>query len=193
MNKFACVVLAAGKSSRFGSPKMHFCLDGKQAMLSQTLSLYLDFFDMISVVVSADDSVSEKILAPYVAQYNIKVMRVNDNDLGLSHSLRCGIESQKDADGWLVVLGDMPLVRKDTISELFSHFDKSKIVAPYLKADQPPLRQGNPVFIGADFRIKLTDIDGDVGAKTVLQNNPSAVVKLITDDIGVVTDFDVKP
>jgi len=180
IDRIACIVLAAGKSRRFGSSKMnHRLADGKM-ILSKTIEQYQKVFTDVSVVVPNDAKVSQ-----IAADLSTNLVTVESSSQGMSHSLMAGIESKSNADAWMVVLADMPYVRVDTISMLSKSVNVDNIVVPICH-----YQQGNPVTFGRNFKKDLMSLTGDVGAKQVIKNNTLSVSEVKVRDEGVLLDID---
>jgi molybdenum cofactor cytidylyltransferase len=76
-----------------------------------------------------------------------------------------------DFDGAMILLGDMPYIETKLIDQMIELFQEYKIVVPVKNG-----RQGNPVLFSSTFFNDLQSIDGDKGAKRVIQENFSSVV-----------------
>jgi len=86
--------------------------------------------------------------------------------------------------GWLVALGDMPFVDQATLRALASAIeDGAGIAAPLFEG-----RRGNPVAFGALHRAALLALDGDQGARRLLERAP--VTAIAVDDPGILRDID---
>jgi molybdenum cofactor cytidylyltransferase len=85
-----------------------------------------------------------------------------------------------------VALADMPFVRRTTIAALRDALAAgAPLAAPYWRA-----RRGHPVALSKKFREQLLALKGDVGAKKLLTDNESALVKIPVGDPGVIRDID---
>jgi len=103
--------------------------------------------------------------------------------LGMGHSIAAGVSARPHAGGWLVLPGDMPLVRPTTL------------VAVALALDHHPIafaqhqgRRGHPVGFGAELYSELTALAGDEGARRLVARYPAFAVE--TDDPGILVDID---
>lgn len=176
----AVVVLAAGQSSRFGNQKMsHFIGNGK-TILRTGIEQYQKVFSHITVVISNDANVKREM-----AKLKVNVVVLNDPTKGMSQSLIAGIQSQANADAWLIALGDMPYIKTQTLTELVDPSTRNNIVVPVCSG-----RRGNPVIFGCDFQKGLLSLQGDVGAKKLLNSNQLSLLEVPVDDIGVLHDID---
>jgi len=109
---------------------------------------------------------------------------------GMASSIGAGIRAlPSDADGAVILLGDMPEISPGLIDRLIAGFDPergSDIVRPV--AASGPV--GNPVLFGRRHFSALESLTGDSGAKRIITANPDAVVDVQTDDDGVLIDLD---
>ena len=176
----AVVVLAAGQSSRFGNQKMsHFIGNGK-TILRACIEQYQKVFSHITVVISNDANLKQEM-----AKLKVNVVVVNDPTKGMSQSLIAGIQSQANADAWLIGLGDMPYVKTQTLTKLAASSTRNNIVVPVCSS-----RRGNPVIFGCEFQTGLLSLQGDVGAKQLVNTNQLCSLEVSVDDIGVLHDID---
>jgi molybdenum cofactor cytidylyltransferase len=105
---------------------------------------------------------------------------------GMGASLACAAREAGEADGYLVALGDMPFVRRTTIAAVRDALAAgAPLAAPYWRA-----RRGHPVALSKKFLEQLFALQGDVGAKKLIADNESALVKIPVGDPGVIRDID---
>jgi len=106
-------------------------------------------------------------------------------DDGIGASLAAGVRASADAGGWIVALADMPAVRHSTVRAIVAALRAGAITA----APMHDGRRGHPVGFAACLREELLALDGDIGARSVLQRHPPHTV--LTDDPGVLLDIDL--
>ncbi|VTU24532.1 molybdenum hydroxylase accessory protein, YgfJ family [Variovorax sp. SRS16] len=107
---------------------------------------------------------------------------------GMGDSIAAAVRATADAAGWLILPGDLPLVRPATLSAV------ARALAAPVRAAQPHYRgeRGHPVGFAADCREALAALGGNQGAAPVLRalREAGAVAQVEVDDIGIVTDID---
>lgn len=107
---------------------------------------------------------------------------------GLGASLAAGVARTRDAEGWIVALGDMPLIDAATFRAVAEAVQQGALIAA------PILRQtnarGHPVGFAKALRDELLALDGDEGARSVIQRHKDRVVSIPVDDRGIVVDID---
>ncbi len=184
--KFGCIVLAGGQSTRMGDENKLLVEFNNQPMIVQTVSnIPPDAFAQIVVVTGYQAECIEKALAGkgFTFAHN------KDFQTGLSSSLKAGLtQLDRDIDGVLVMLGDMPLVDRDTISQLVKRFEfRDDICVPVFNK-----QRGNPVLWGRDYFDEMCQLNGDVGAKVLLEKYGVSIKKVSVDNQSVLRDFDTK-
>src|SRR6266849_7369 len=89
-----------------------------------------------------------------------------------------------DAGRVIIALGDMPLVRRETLDRLLATPPEG-IVVPVMQG-----RRGHPVLFSRRFFESLTLLSGDAGAAAILRQNPTLVQEVEVDDSGIHIDMD---
>ncbi|BCU68185.1 4-diphosphocytidyl-2C-methyl-D-erythritol kinase [Sulfolobales archaeon HS-7] len=170
------VVLAAGQSKRFGSNKMLAEIRGVP-IIKWTLSIYQGFERVI--IVGKDAGKMLELLKNEVVIYNPTYEK------GMSTSLKLGIKFFHDKHGILVALGDMPFIKRETVSKILGSFslECSAVVPVYSNIP------GNPVLLGKRIFQSVLTLEGDRGAKKLLEERKD-VCFIDVDDDGVTLDVD---
>jgi molybdenum cofactor cytidylyltransferase len=165
--RIAAVVLAAGSSTRFGSPKQ-LARIGERTMLEAVIQIARDagLAPVIAVV------------PPGLAVAADVVPVVNtDPDAGLSRSLRLGIGAvPAELEAAVVLLGDQPTLRLETIRSVLAARGRNLVVA--VRADgrlAPPV-----LLLRAAFGL-VEEASGDIGLGPVLAAHPELVKAVEVD------------
>ncbi len=107
------------------------------------------------------------------------------SDRGMGFSLAESVSKCYDWEGLLVILGDMPFVNPETYLSLANALRDDAICIPIFEGNP-----GNPVAFGRSFFSSLEKLDGDVGAKNIVQANTQAVIEIPVSDKGILIDID---
>jgi molybdenum cofactor cytidylyltransferase len=182
--KIAGLILAAGGSSRMGDQnKLMMPFQGKP-MLNHVVNASLNSNLTQTFVVVGHQSSEIKNL---VQSDDIQCVENEQWELGMASSIVAGISQLKQFDGFLILLGDMPLVTPKLINEIIFHGSADNIVIPIKDG-----LHGNPVFFGSKFRDELLTLYGDSGAKKVIQDNLSSMIKIEIQSNTIFKDYDTK-
>jgi molybdenum cofactor cytidylyltransferase len=180
----AALLLAGGAGSRFGGGKLlHPLADGVAIGAHAARNLYASGLGVIAVVPAGDFP-----LADLLEQEGCEVTMCARTGRGMGASLAHGVEHTRSAGGWIIALADMPAIRPETIRRIAAALEEGAvIVAPVYQGTR-----GHPVGFAGKLRDELTALDGDSGARAVIERHRESVTLLETDDPGVLYDVDRK-
>jgi molybdenum cofactor cytidylyltransferase len=183
--RVAALVLAAGKSERMGYNKLLADLAGAP-LIRRTLEKVVAWpVDLTIVVTGRDAEAVEESLAglPLSFVHNARFAE------GLASSLAAGIAAlPADIDAVVVALGDMPAVERNIVARLvaaFSPADRRTICVPVHRG-----QRGNPVLWGRDYFAAMKELEGDRGARTLMDDFADEVVEIDAPGDGVIIDAD---
>ena len=186
------ILLAAGKSQRFGSNKLLYPVTDNTPMLLVSAQKLANVLPGSIVVISPE-------LIPYTDQLEqlkrlkemgLRVVVNDDAERGMGSSIACGVRASEDAPGWLIALADMPYIKTETIALLADKLaNGARIVAPVLNK-RGEQRRGHPVGFNQRYKDELLALDDDVGARHVIAHHKSELELVPTDDAGVAVDVD---
>ncbi|WP_434628755.1 nucleotidyltransferase family protein [Chromobacterium sp. CV08] len=178
----AGVVLAAGQGRRFGADKRQARLADGRSLLEASLQAFAGRLPQLAAVLGDDDDFGLALCA----RLGVRPLACRLNRAGIGHSLACGAAwalALPDCEGLVLGLADMPLVRPHTISQLASALRHGRPVLPCHQG-----RPGHPRGLPASCLPRLLDLDGDVGAREVV--DWGRALRLELDDPGVLLDVD---
>ena len=170
--KIAGILLAAGRSTRFGpQDKLSALLNGCPLLIHAANAMRNVRLD-VRFVVRGPAS---------LALDDFDVIHV-PADAAMSHSLAAGIVAAREsgATAALVTLADMPFVETDHLAALIAACDgSSALIASFDERRSPP------ALFGSDWFESLEHGTGDVGARSLI-----AGAKLIRAAAGSLRDID---
>jgi molybdenum cofactor cytidylyltransferase len=182
----AAIILAAGRSTRMGGPnKLLAELGGKPLVRIVTEQALASKAREVIVVTGHQGDQIERALQGL----GVKFVRNPDFAEGLSSSVKTGIGAvSADADGAVICLGDMPLISADLIDRLIEAFapDRGNLIAVPISAN----RRGNPVLWSRRFFSELMTLDGDIGARHLIEKHSEAVAEIPVEGHGAFLDID---
>ncbi|MFP4437630.1 MAG: NTP transferase domain-containing protein [Chloroflexaceae bacterium] len=184
------LLLAAGTSSRMGHPKQLLDWHGQPMVRHVAQQVPASNLAGLIVVVGA---AADRVQAA-LAGLEITVVTNPDYATGQASSLRAGLRVvPATVDAVVVLLADQPLVTPALINTLVATFrQECALAAPGPLAIIPCYRgqRGNPVLLARALFPELQQLQGDVGARAVLQRYASQIYWLDTTDPAVITDID---
>ncbi|MBK1618280.1 molybdopterin-guanine dinucleotide biosynthesis protein MobA [Lamprobacter modestohalophilus] len=173
------LLLAAGESRRFGADKrLQLLADGTPMVLAAARALR-SVLSGVLVVVREPGVVADRLAAE-----GLELVICPAASAGMGHSIACGVAASRDADGWLIALGDMPWVSARSIGAVADALAEGASVARPVYAGVA----GHPVGFSAAFRAALLGLQGDQGARGLLRQ--AAVTEVPCADPGVLRDVD---
>lgn len=181
------VVLAAGLGSRFAGPLHKLAQPlGSASVLGQCILRAIES-GLPVIVVTTDRLAAEA--ARYVARRDLVVLPEVGSAaagwLGMGYSIAAGVAARPQAGGWLVLPGDMPLLKPATLVAVAAGLALSPVVVA-----QHLGRRGHPVGFAAELFSELVQLSGDEGARRVTARYPSLGLELA--DPGVLFDVDTE-
>jgi molybdenum cofactor cytidylyltransferase len=164
------VVLAAGSSSRMGSPKQTLQYRGESLLRRAALAALGAGCHPVIVVTGANAELSRRELD------GLDVREVFNPlwETGMASSIRAGVEAlvgtDADAEAVVLLLCDQPHVTADVISRLVEA--RRATVSP-LVASAYGAGFGAPALFGRTLFAELTRLEGAGGAKQVIKRHAS--------------------
>lgn len=175
------IVLAAGRGSRFIGDRHK--LDqplGHGTVLGSTVRQAVQTQLPVVVVTVAARAAA---LARQLATRDIVVVSDEEAAQGMGRSIATGVAERSGAPGWLVLPGDMPLVRPSTLLAVAAALAEHPVAYAQYKG-----RRGHPVAFGSELYSELVTLSGDEGARRLVSRYPAHGVEV--DDPGVLVDVD---
>lgn len=109
---------------------------------------------------------------------------------GMADSIACGVKATQQADGWLILPADLPLIQPSTLRQM-AHALHAATQAPTACEVVVPMYQqqrGHPVGFSKHCLQDLLQLTGDRGASSVVAKRSCLQVPI--DDVGCVMDVD---
>ena len=178
------ILLAAGLSSRLGTPKPLLPLAGKPLLAHSLDALRGGGVSEIVVVLGAE---ADRVRRG-VSLEGTRVVVNADFEEGMSSSIRAGLRNASlDSEAYLIMLGDQPLVAPATIRALVER--RATTLARILIPTYAGVR-GNPVLLEASLSGEIEAVRGDVGCRSIVAARTAEVVEVPVDDPGILVDVD---
>ena len=179
------VVPAAGSAERFGGRKLLTPIDG-EPLLDRTIRALLDGGVAEVIVVVGKDARTElerdvnSLLDP-----RVRPIENPDPSRGMFSSIQEGV-AQARGDAVLVLPGDMPFVRPDTVRAVIETYERRPaIVSPRYRG-----KRGHPVAVPLSLRDEIAATDPRSNLHEVIKRHTDIRVDLDVEDRGVLRDVD---
>lgn len=181
------LLLAGGCARRFGGDKLLAPLPGSEPSIPVVVSAartLLEALESVLAVVPLGGRALRAALAPL----GCEILESDRTALGMGASLAAGVAATECAGGWMVALGDMPLVRVATVRAVRSALEEGALLAAPVSVQSGA--RGHPVGFAAPLRSELLALQGDTGAREVIVRHRDALRLLPCDDPGIFIDLD---
>jgi molybdenum cofactor cytidylyltransferase len=182
--RVAAVVLAAGESRRFGSPKQ---------LLPWRETTLLEHVVDVALGSSVDKTIvvlghrAEEIGRP-LHDRPVHLVTNQEWQGGLSTSVRAGLQAlPANYEACLFLLADQPNVTPSLMNKLLNSYRSTlaPIVAPTQKA-----RRGNPVLFARSLFPELLEMEGDQGGRGVILQHEEKMELVEVDEEDIFLDID---
>lgn len=177
------LILAAGASKRFGSPKQLVRVDGQSLLQRAVAHATEQLGHSVTVVLGAHAAE----IAATLPSGSAGVLINRNWQEGIGSSIRCGVQRLPGAcDGVLIALADQPLVVAETLRRLIAGWRRQprQIVASHYGSVT-----GVPAIFPRWCFGDLASLRGDQGARAVIRRYADHVVRLAHPEAAVDIDY----
>jgi len=179
----SAILLAAGKSKRMnGENKLVKKIQGIPLIKHSVRNILASSIDELIIVLGHQKEIVEKLIDK---NEKIKFVFNKDFESGMATSIKTGLNHlSEETEAFFICLGDMPMVNKDIFNLLIKSKNNREIIVPTYKN-----KQGNPILFSKSMKKKIMTIEGDVGAKKILELNKDKILNIETNDQSITKNF----
>ncbi|MFA4886074.1 MAG: nucleotidyltransferase family protein [Desulfotomaculaceae bacterium] len=180
----SAIILAAGMSSRMGSPKQLLKLGDRTLIRIVTENVLASSVDEVLVVTGY----LEHQVSAAIKDLPIKTVLNPCYEQGQGTSLAAGVRTLNvNTSAFLVFMVDQPFITASLINTVIGEFKKrrSLVLRPVCNG-QP----GHPVIFSYDLSGRLNHLEGDKGARQVLKKLGNKVDYFPVQDEAAIFDID---
>ena len=156
------ILLAAGNSKRFNGNKL-LVIYKEKPIYMHIVEKVLDLKVNKIICVTQYEEIKEALL-----NTNINVVMNDNSSLGISSSIKLGINFDKNADGYMFMVCDQPFISVQTLKSVIDNFiNGDKGIVCVGCGDN----KGNPVIFSKRYINELLSLEGDSGGKRILKGH----------------------
>jgi molybdenum cofactor cytidylyltransferase len=183
------VVLAAGESTRMGSPKALLDDGSGRSFIAHIVSTLQSagLTDVLVVTGTQHDAIGQALNTDGVRN-GVRLVRNPNPSRGQLSSIWTALEAcPRDCQGLLMTLVDVPLLASATVRAVVEAWSSTRapIVRPIVDG-----RRGHPVIFDCRVFDELRETPLDGGARVVVRAHWSESVDVPVDDPGCLVDVD---
>ena len=181
------ILLAGGTGTRFGGAKLLAAMPGETVPIGvrAARSLVSGAGNALAVVRTGDE-----VLALALRGAGCEVLMSDACARGMGASLAAAVAASRDADGWVVALADMPSIEPATHAAVKASLAAGALLAAAVSASDG--RRGHPVGFSQRLGAQLAALDGDQGARSVVERYSQEFVAVQVADAGIHRDIDTR-
>jgi molybdenum cofactor cytidylyltransferase len=183
---FSIIILAGGRSKRMGTTKQLLPWGNKTIL--QNVVDTASAVNPAEIIVVLGHNAAE--ISEVLRDEPVKIVVNEEFSKGMSSSLKAALHHiSPDSDTYVFMLGDQPLVTADLLQVLLQHHSASRfgITVPVYRNEK-----GRPVVMDSKYREELMTLEGEIGAKQVIDAHPDDVQEIPVDSEEVIVDIDTQ-
>jgi molybdenum cofactor cytidylyltransferase len=172
--KINLILLASGNSNRFQGNKLLTIVNNKPMYMNVVEKSLKANFNKIILVTQYEQIKIDLLRKP------IQVVMNENSKLGISHSIKLGIQMDMEADAYMFMVCDQPFITLVSIETLIDRFMKSH---KGMACVEYKGNFGNPTLFLKKYKKELLSLRGDVGGKAVMKKhlNDLEIVSIINE------------
>tara|TARA_B100000524_G_scaffold219349_1_gene115474 strand:+ start:440 stop:1051 length:612 start_codon:yes stop_codon:yes gene_type:complete len=180
------ILLAAGKSKRFGKKnKLSETINGKP-IINNILDTLLEIFDTSELIIIVGHE--NKIIKNLINNEEIKILENINYKRGIGTSISLAVKNlETDIKGVMIIPADMPYITSKDLINLenkFLEFNCEKVIIPQYNS-----KNGNPVILPRIYFNTLKNLKDDFGAKSIIKKKDIITFKT---GFGTIVDIDTR-
>ena len=177
------LLLAAGRSRRFGADKRRALLPNGKGILQSTV----EQIDKTGLPLRICLSDSDTEIGSSLLQSEQRVIFCKNSGLGMGATIAEGMNVVQHWKGVIIALADMPWVEPSTYLLLSQSIAGGLMSVPTYNG-----RRGNPVAFDKCFFSELQGLKSTRGARTLISDQARSVNLIPVNDAGILRDVDTR-
>lgn len=166
-DRAAGLILAAGASTRMGTPKQLLRVQGTTLLERMCAEALRSMLDKVIVILGFRAEAMKRALRGILPRPKIKLIENSAYEQGISSSIVAGVSEIRDThDHAMLLLADMPFIDARLIDLLLRRYLHSRLP---LGAIQIQSKRSHPVIFSRMLYPELLQLRGDVGARALFR------------------------
>ncbi|HXJ42887.1 MAG TPA: nucleotidyltransferase family protein [Bryobacteraceae bacterium] len=181
--KIGLILLAAGNSTRMGSPKQLVDYRGKTLLRHAVETALASVCQPVVVVLGANADA----IRPSITELPVEIV-VNDRwEEGMGTSIHSGVSlaMARDLDGIILALADQPLVSAEFYDRLIA---EHRVSGKPIVTSEYAGTVGVPVFFASSHFSKLLALAPDQGCKGIILSHGTDALRIACPEAGIDID-----
>lgn len=181
------ILLSAGLSSRFGSPKALANFNGITVIENlQNMLLKAQIAEIIIVL-----GANHLQIKPYILKHKkVKLVYNKDYKLGQTSSFKTGLKQISfNSKGIMLLPVDYPIIKEQTINSLVEKFSSA---SPRILIPTYQKKKGHPPIFSTTLTEEILKLSNDSGINEISRRHIDKTVLFEVSDEGVVSSFNTK-
>lgn len=168
--EYGVIILAAGKSSRLGRPKQSLLYKDGTLLNKMVKTAIASDFGPVVVVLGSDAEL-------FMKDCESAITIINENwQNGMAGSIYCGLDALLKKNpylkGVIISVCDQPYVTAELLQQLIDKHRQDNL--PIIASDYGGIK-GTPAFFHTTIFPELMQLEGDKGARLILQKDKERV------------------
>ena len=182
----SAILLAAGQSKRMnGENKLVKEIQGIPLIRHSVKNILASSVDELIIVLGHQKKIIEKLIDK---NEKIKFVFNKDFENGMASSIKTGLSNLSEkTESFFICLGDMPMVKSKIYNKLIKAKNQKEIIVPTYKG-----KQGNPILFSKSMKGEIMKVQGDIGAKKILELNKDKILNIETNNIFITKNFNIR-
>jgi len=192
----SAILLAGGKSTRMsGENKLTKKINEIPLINHSIKNILASSIDELIIVLGFESNIIKNLLQK---NKKIKIIINKDFENGMASTIKSGLQnlSQK-SEAFFICLADMPMISQNIYNKMIKskfNYNKKKNIK-YKKEIVIPTyngKDGNPVLFSILMKNKIMKIDGDVGARRIIDLYPNQILSVPFNNNKIFLDFNTQ-
>ena len=169
--RFSMVYLAAGNSSRFGSNKLLYLIQGKpmyQHVLNRLVHICEERPEWEVLVVTQYEEIRMYAESFGESGHAVRSLWSPESRKGVSYSISCAVKAAIGREALIFFVADQPYLTEQTVREFLKYMESSGRCLGCVGYQN---ESGNPVWFARKYYNELLTLQGDEGGKKILKKH----------------------